>query len=87
MKEQIIWLMEYLSIGLISVYLTAVVHLIRAEIKGYAACDWWNKFKSGVGKVPISSYIFGLMIWPIRLAEFIVVIPDLYETYELKTKN
>lgn len=79
----------YLLAGLLSIYVVAFVHLIRAEMRGYAAIDWWNTHKHVLfsqGKSLLAlRFIAGLFIWPERIADMIfVMIPDLYGEYELK---
>lgn len=75
----------YLVIGIVLIFITAFIHLVRAEQKGYEALEWWNNQESTCDPV---SFFAGLIIWPIRLYQFIfITVPDLYETYELKNQE
>ena len=76
----------YLVIGWMLTFTTSFIHVIRAELKGYKALEWWtNRGSSDCDPV---SFFAGLIIWPIKLCQFIfITIPDLYETYELKNQE
>lgn len=90
----ILWyLLGYLVIGLLSVYGAALIHLVKAEMKGYAALDFWVKHSEGLKKhseglkAAVTSHyvVLGLMIWPERLVNFVCnLAPEWYELYDLK---
>lgn len=83
-----LYLLMYLVTGLIIIYAVALCHLIRAEMKGYAAIDYWSIHKHEIfsqGNKLVFPFIGGLLIWPARLVNMIVVIiPDCYDVYERK---
>lgn len=77
----------YLIVGLITIFCVVSIHLIKAELKGFAAFDWWDKHNPQIGETRESSvvkFIFGLMIWPMRVIEFVESIDDLYKAYDRK---
>lgn len=77
----------YLIVGFITVVGVLSIHLIRAELKGFAAFDWWDKHDPLYGETRESfliKFLFGMMIWPIRVIQFVMEIEDLYEAYDRK---
>lgn len=81
-----LYILWYLVTGNILIFVVAFAHLIRAELKGYAALDWWYENGTLINSdaTPASSML-GLVIWPIRIGVFYAVsIPKLYSMYELK---
>ena len=77
----------YLIVGFITVFGVLSIHLIRAELKGFAALDWWDKYDPLYGETRESfliKFLFGIMIWPIRVMQFMMEIEDLYEAYDRK---
>ena len=65
----------------------AVIHLVMAETKGYDAVKWWYTHEDEVYNQSdniVLDVIFGIIIWPVRLAQFMNVINDYYEMYDLK---
>lgn len=83
----ILWyLLGYLVIGLVCIYGAAVIHLMKAEMKGYAALDFWTKHSEELtaGATP-QGFMLGMMIWPERFVNFVCnLIPEWYELYDLK---
>ena len=86
LSQLLLWMLY----GIIGSYITALIHLIVAERKGYKALDWWEQHGSDIFKGYTRFQIalnvsFGLIIWPVRILEYIFVyIPDLYNHYEYK---
>ena len=82
----ILKLMLWMVLGFCVIYVSAFVHLFRAEMKGYDAICWWVRTTPPVYESSniVLLFILGLMIWPIRLYEFVSSIPQYYEQYELK---
>ena len=81
-------LIVYLIVGYVTIFCAMLIHLIRAESKGYAAIDWWDKnnpiqMYDATGTTVIR-FLFGIMIWPIRVIQFLTSISDLYELYDHK---
>ena len=82
----ILKLMLWMILGFCVIYVVICVHLVRATMKGYDAIGWWKKSSLPLfgSSDDVLRYTLGLMIWPIRLYEFISSIPQYYEEYELK---
>ena len=82
----ILKLMLWMMIGFCVIYVVIIVHLVRATMKGYDAMGWWKRNSPPLfgSSDHVSQTTLGLMIWPIRLYEFISSIPQYYEEYELK---
>lgn len=80
------YILGYIVLGLLLVYGAAFIHLIRAELKGYAAIVWWDKNGESIRQmVTPRSYILGVLVWPERLYTFLMkTIPELYKLYDLK---
>lgn len=80
-------LILWMFIGFVAIYVAAFIHLIRAEFKGYKACEWWNingkRILSETEQIEFK-FVIGLVIWPVRIVQFWYVIPKLYEAYEHK---
>lgn len=82
-------LLWYLLIGYAAIFGAVFIHLVIAETRGYEAIKWWVEnapnytwtLKFTVG------FIFGLFIWPIRLANFLMDLPEYYSMYELKDQE
>ena len=80
-----IYLIMYLLFGLVSVFGFTTAHLIMAERNGYAALEWWAEHNSSLDTSIDGNFFVGLLIWPVRLAEFVFrTVPELYELYDLK---
>lgn len=75
--------LNYLIVGLVTVFGVALIHLIIAEQKGYDALKYWNTHDLIFKDSDLIKAIFGLMIWPIRVIEFIAT-NNLYELYDRK---
>lgn len=79
----------YLVIGYITIFVTIIIHIVRAELKGYEALKWFEEYSSEneiiSGPNDAMDVLIGFTIWPIRELQFIfITIPKLYEAYELK---
>lgn len=83
-----LFILMYLIGGIICIFGVALGHLIRAELRGYAAIDWWNKYDVPMDWSDPYTYvrvIRNVCLWPIRIAEFLYIeVPKYYERYELK---
>ena len=83
----IIWnIVVWMLTGLVAAFISAFVHLVKAEISGYEAIEWWDKntppaFRTDRNKI---AFIIGLMVWPVRLCQFINNIPYYYSQYGTK---
>ena len=85
-------ILTWLISGVIVVSITGLIHLITAEMKGYKALEWWNKHGDDIFKGYTRFHIalkliFGLLIWPVRVLEYLLFyIPKLYNSYEHETR-
>ena len=80
----VLWFLGYLAFGYASLFVTVFIHMIKAEKEGYDCLNWWSKRTANVGKLINDNFIIGLMIWPVRLAQFIADIPEYYKEYGFK---
>ena len=84
-------LLQWIMNGTIAVFITALIHVVVAEFKGYEALKWWeehdlNIFKDHTRFEITINILFGLIIWPVRILEWLMFyIPKLYNVYERKT--
>lgn len=78
-------LLGYLVLGLIMIYGSAFIHIVYAEMNGYECIKWWEEhqdiIRSQINNNRVS-YVYGLIIWPIRLIQFINSMPELYDQYD-----
>ena len=75
----------YLASGFVSLWLAVVIHMIKAESAGYDCLNWWKERISAEGDNLIDeSFIIGMLLWPLRLTQFIIDIPNYYEEYGFK---
>lgn len=73
-------------LGLISIFGTAAIHLTIAEVKGYAACDYWISISDDIySNVTLLDWLWGLTVWPVRLGRFLAILSDMYEVYDKKS--
>lgn len=80
-----VYLIVYLVFGVVSIFGFTTAHLVMAERNGYDAINWWMNNKDSLDTSVDGNYIIGLLIWPVRLAEFVFqTVPELYELYDLK---
>lgn len=83
-----LFILAYLITGIICIYGVSAGHLIRAELRGYEAFDWWGKHDKPMDWSDPITYvkiIMNLSIWPIRILEFLFIdSPKYYEQYERK---
>ena len=77
----------YLAIGFVVILVEVLVHLIRAELKGYDTLNYWANKKVIVDSKDWVRVIFGLLIWPIRAIQAISLFKSCYKLYELKKTN
>lgn len=82
----ILLLLGWMLLGFVTIFIVLIIHLFRAEMKGYDALEWWKyrNEKTFSDDHLCFKFICGLFIWPARLGQFLAEIPELYETYELK---
>lgn len=81
----ILHLFVYILIGFVSTFVAALIHVIKAMKMGYNVIEYWNDHPVSSGCWP--HIVVGLLIWPIRLIQFIMSIDDLYIAYEEYEEN
>ena len=75
----------YLLLGVVVSYGVILAHIIMSEMKGYKSIEWWAKHNSDTRKdISWKEVIFGLIIWPVRIIQFLLSIQKLYEVYSQK---
>ena len=75
----------YFILGIIAIYVSAFIHLVQAEFRGYDALKFWNELLQDLKEeITFIKFLFGLFIWPIRFVEFWDTVPKLYNSYEFK---
>lgn len=73
----------YYVIGILAVTIMVTVHLIKAEVKGYAAIDYWNTVGPELEKqITIAKLLIGWTIWPVRLLQGRVLLKEMYDVYD-----
>lgn len=73
----------YAIIGIIIICSVAIVHLYSAESQGYAAFDYWEEALPIIEKkVTADELLWSLIIWPIRLWQFIAIVKVFYDIYD-----
>lgn len=81
----ILYLFVYTLIGLVSSFVAALIHIITAMKMGYKVIEYWNDHPVSNGCWP--HILVGILIWPIRLIQFIMRIDDWYIAYEEYEEN
>ena len=82
-------LVLWLVLGIASIGIAAVAHVILAEKRGYEALKFWGEVeleKISTREVVVK-IIFGLLIWPVGLINFMMDLPKYYDMYELKDEE
>ena len=86
----LIAILMYLLIGFGTLYAVILLHLIKAEKEGYAAFEWWHRRNENmspdfyIANSEKLSFVLGMIIWPIKVTNFIINIPNYYEQYDRK---
>lgn len=81
----ILYLFVYTLIGFVSIFVAALIHINTAMKMGYKVIEYWNDHPVPNGCWP--RFLVGVLIWPIRLIQFIMCIDDLYIAYEEYEEN
>lgn len=76
----------YLLFGLLAIFGAVTIHVFRAYSKGYDVLKWWRENYDLEHQLSTNSdklgFALGLILWPVRLVEFLRNIHYLYEQYE-----
>ena len=81
----VLYLLGWMLLGFVVIFTTIFIHVLMAEKRGYRALEWLScaskKAKSNADHTVIK-LIFGLLIWPVRLTQFLMKLPYYYSKYE-----
>lgn len=83
----LLYLLGYLGIGITALFVASIFHVSTAVRRGYDI-DIINKVNWSIvddntnGSNLLTRFVFGWLIWPIRLMQFIQNMDDLYEAYD-----
>ena len=81
----VLYLLGWMLLGFVVIFTTIFIHVLIAEKRGYRALKWLSyaskKANSNTDHIVIK-LIFGLLIWPVRLTQFLMKLPYYYSKYE-----
>ena len=78
-------LFGYAVIGILVLGVTFTIHLIKAEMQGYWALDYWEVvFPMIEKKISIGELVWSILIWPVRLIQFIAIVGVFYDIYDYR---
>ena len=81
----VLYLLGWVLLGFVVVFTTIIIHVLIAEKRGYRALKWLGcaskKANSNTDHIVIR-FIFGSLIWPVRLTQFLMKLPYYYSKYE-----
>lgn len=78
-------MLDYIMIGFVTICAVILVCILTAELRGYRAFDYWeDEVLPNIAKVSGSQWIWSILIWPIRVWQFIALSDILYESYKHK---
>lgn len=63
------------------------IHMLRAELKGYNACEWWDLFMPSIletfsAKELAIWFVWVSFTWPMRVIPLKNELADLYDLYK-----
>lgn len=81
----VLQLIGYMLFGWVVIFIAVAIHMSKACMNGYMVFEWWKENRnSGIRNLyDLLMFMWGWFIWPIRLTQFLLEIPWLYEQYEL----
>lgn len=75
----------YAVIGILVLSAVFAIHLYKAERQGYWAFDYWEAaFPMIEKKISIDQLIWSILIWPVRLIQFIAIVGVFYDIYDYR---
>ena len=81
----VLYLLGWMLLGFVVIFTTIFIHVLMAEKRGYKALKWLSyaskKANSNTDHIVIR-LIFGSLIWPVRLTQFLMKLPYYYSKYE-----
>ena len=81
----VLYLLGWMLLGFVVIFTTIFIHVLMAEKRGYRALKWLScasKKANFNTDHTVIKLIFGLLIWPIRLTQFLMKLPNYYSKYE-----
>ena len=77
----------YLITGFAALYLVAKVHIVRGEMKGYDVIGYWKRILKKISYNNghnIMLLVLGVIIWPVRIIQFLLNEEEYFELYTTK---
>ena len=79
------FILDYVTIGLVTVCAVVLAHILLAERRDYRAFDYWEReVFPNMDRISARQWVWSIAIWPIRVWQFIAVSKVLYEAYRHK---
>lgn len=77
----------YVALGYAVLSWVVLFHMLRAEIKGYNACEWWELFMPSIletfsVKELAIWFLWITITWPMRVVQLKNELADLYDLYK-----
>lgn len=79
----------YVSLGIAALCVTFGAHLLKAELKGYEACDWWERLMPALidtynSKELVLLCLCIVAVWPMCVVILCKRLPEFYDEYMIK---
>lgn len=79
--KMIIWW----AIGVICIYAAVLTHIVRAELRGYNAIEFWRNFTLRFKTIEtVAQFLWGCTVWPVRLYQFAKDSKYYYTKYSMR---
>ena len=81
----VLYLLGWILLGFVVIFTTIFIHVLMAEKRGYRALEWLGRASKKANFNTdhiVIRLIFGLLIWPVRLTQFLMKLPNYYGKYE-----
>ena len=81
----VLYLLGWMLLGFVVIFTTVFIHVLMAEKRGYRALEWLGRASKKANfntNHIVIRFIFGLLIWPVRLTQFLMKLPYYYSKYE-----
>lgn len=76
------FVLDYVVIGFVTVCAVVLMHILRAERRGYRAFNYWeDEVFPNMSRISSRQWVWSITIWPIRVWQFIAISHVLYEAY------
>lgn len=89
MLEVLLFIGLYLLMGPVMIFIAALIHIIKAERKGFDALSCWSELEIDSlideGYITKINFIVNMIFWPYRLLTLILIdMKYFYEQYPIK---